>query len=112
MIPIPQTGFEHKRGDTFSFAAAIPSEFSDGYFVGSIVRSQIRDSKGTLITELEVTWDDPALTRALLLSSGNANTQTWPIGPLQFDLQFVMPSGQIRSTKTVVFACVADITHD
>ena len=101
----------HKRGDTFSEAIPIPASIPDGYFAGWAMAAQVRDSSGNLVHTLQATWDDPVVTRVILLTSFPAPTTEWPIDSLGFDVQFTRPDGTVTSTNTLTIICTKDQTY-
>jgi hypothetical protein len=113
---------EHKRGDTFDYVATIPDTFADGYFVGWDVTAQIRKAAsgplaqlsapvdGELVAQLDVTWTDAATTRQLRLLK--VDTKAWPVGPLEFDVQFRRADdGYTLSTATEKLVVIKDVTQ-
>lgn len=102
---------EHKRGDTFDYLADIPDSYQDGFFAGWEVKAQVRDPRsGALVADLDVSWVEPQNTRALKLLK--LETRSWPVGKLEFDIQFRRPQdGYTLSTSTVVFTVVKDVTQ-
>ena len=102
---------EHKRGDSFDYVTTIPDTFADGHFVGWDVAAQLRDpSKGSLVAQLDVSWVDPATTRQLRLLK--IDTKTWPVVPLEFDVQFTRTSdGYTLSTATEKLVVIKDVTQ-
>jgi hypothetical protein len=102
---------EHKRGDSFDYVTTIPNTFADGYFVGWTVASQLRNAKtNALVADLETSWNDPVTTRNLRLLK--VDTKAWPLGQLEFDVQFTRTSdGYTLSTSTVLFTLVKDVTQ-
>lgn len=97
-----------KRGDTFFFSADI----DDGYGnplsldIGSI-RSQIRNSRDELISELDVSVGDVA-GRYIFKDS---NTQGWSLGELYMDIE-VTQDEIVTSSPTIVIPVVRDITKN
>lgn len=102
----------HKRGDSFDRLANIPDTFTDGYFVGWTVTSQVRTSQyGKLLANLECVWVDPVTTRVLSIKS--LSTSSWSLGTAEMDIQFVRNTdGYTISTSTVSFEVVKDITRE
>jgi hypothetical protein len=99
----------HKRGDTFSKALVLPSTLADGYFVGWNIAAQVRTESGTLVADLVVTWLDEPIRKNIKLFK--ADTRTWKLGDLFFDIQFTRISdGFVLSTKTVIVSVERDST--
>lgn len=103
---------KHKRGDTFRYAATIPFEKPDGYYADwELPRSQIRTLGGQLVAECQVSWLDAEKTRILNLLVPASGTQSWPIGKLKIDIQFIRTSDlETQSTGTAIFEVVDDVT--
>lgn len=100
----------HKRGDTFDYVAILPASIPDGYYLGRIPTCQIRDMRGKKIADVVTEWVDPVTTRSVGLHV--ADTQAWPIGSAVFDVQFLRESdGDIRSTLTIQFLIIEDVTR-
>lgn len=105
------TSIQHKRGDTFDRLLVMPADFVDGYWLGWTVTAQIRTARGKLISDFVASWAAPAATtRTLRLFV--ADTQEWPLGDLEVDVQFVRTSdGTKRSTETLIVAVLRDVTQ-
>lgn len=101
----------HKRGDTFDYATTIPGTFPDGYFAGWSVAAQVRlVSSGALVSTLSATWADSATTRTLYLFK--ADTSAWPLGAVEFDVQFTRTSdGYVLSSDTATLTVTKDVTR-
>ena len=102
---------QHKRGDTFDHLLLLPDSFADGFFVGWAVASQVRTTRGKLVADLAVSWADPAADTRVLQLLG-ADTTTWPVGTLEFDVQFTRSDGVVRSTETVLLEVLRDQTQE
>ena len=100
--------FSHTRGASFQLMARIPSRFVDGHFMDWAPTSQVRTEKGDLVAELEVTWDDPATARVLVLRS--LDTSAWAIGAASFDVRLTAPDGFVLHTTPVPFYIVKGVT--
>lgn len=91
---------ELKQGKRFDYSIVIPVAFADGYFVGSTLKSSIRDRNGILVSELNCQWLDPATTREILLEQ---STVTWPLGRIYGDVLISRASdGLSEYTNTFV----------
>ncbi len=102
--------YTHKRGDSFDLLVTIPARFADGYFADYTVASQLRTADGTLIADLACTWVDAATTRALRLEV--LETQAWPVGAAQFDVEFTRTADGFKvSSTTAQILIVADVTR-
>lgn len=104
-----KTASSHRRGDTFARLLTIPTAIPDGFFVGWTPTAQARTQKGQLVAEFVCEWSDPVTTRQLTVKC--IDTSAWPLVPLDVDVQFKRDAdGVVRSTSTVTFAIVKDIT--
>ena len=101
----PSAPFEFKRGDTFRVAAVLP-ESARPALAGADARSQIRRPDGRLVATLDVT-----LTTDQVGLGFSGSTQDWPLGQVEIDVQFTLPSGLITSTATTTFNVVKDVTQ-
>ena len=94
-----------KRGDTFERTVTLRDENRDPVTVDEI-KCQVRDIDLVLIEELSVV--ETATSGTYTLSS--ANTETYPIGPLQMDIEIVL-NGIKKSSNTISIEVVQDITY-
>lgn len=97
-----------KQGDSFDQLVTIPADFADAHFVGWDVASQLKDSDGAVIADLDVSWADPATTRTLRLLK--IDTKAWPLGQHEFDVQFTRADGYTVSTSTAKLKITKDVT--
>lgn len=98
-----------KQGDSFDQLVTIPADFADAHFVGWDVASQLKDSDGAVIADLDVSWADPATTRTLRLLK--IDTTAWPVGTAKFDVQFKRQSDNyVLSTSTARLKVTEDVT--
>ena len=107
---------QHKAGDSFTRLLPIPSEFPDGtplpdgYFVGWVPTSQIRNEAGVLVADVNCTWLDPVTTRNLKLRVDN--TRGWKPERVLIDVQFTRTAdNEVMSTTTASFTVTKDITQ-
>ena len=107
---------KHKRGVPFKRLLPIPLEgaapigFPDGYFVGWVPTSQIRDENGVLMSDVSCTWIDPLTTRNLFLRV--ADTTSWEPGQASIDVLFTRVSdGDVIETTTATFTVVQWVTR-
>jgi hypothetical protein len=101
---------EHKRGDTFDYVAMFPEGTEPGLWVDFVPTAQIRDFADKLVDNVECAWVDPVTTLAVSLHV--TVTSKWRLGPVSMDIQFKRPSdGVIRSTRTLQFSIVEDVTR-
>lgn len=97
-----------KQGDSFDQLVTIPADFADGHFVGWDVASQLKNSDGEVIADLDVSWADAATTRTLRLLK--IDTKAWPLGQYEFDVQFTRADGYTVSTSTAKLKVTKDVT--
>lgn len=83
--------FSHTKGASVLWMLKLPTKFADGYFAGWTPTSQVRTEDGALVADLEVTWDDPAIARVLVLRK--LDTTGWAVGHASFDVRLVAPDG-------------------
>lgn len=100
---------KHKRGDTFQYVAHLKSPVADGEFADCTPSCQIRDTKGTLIADIEATWIDPVTARSISLRA--LTTHAWKRGSAVFDVRFTRNSdGFTRSSAIVQLDIVDGVT--
>ena len=100
----------HKRGDTFMVWAIFPVQTLSGAqadLTGWTGRCQVKNMTMTWTGTVPFQWVDATLGYFLL---GPTDTNNWPIGKLQFDVELTSPAGIIVSTPTAVFDLIADVT--
>lgn len=94
-----------KRGASFSLALAIPETVVDGYFSTWTAKARIRRWLNTmpsgLIAELSCRWENPTLTRKLILE--HHHTENWPIGLAQAEVIFTAADGRKTRSQTMLF---------
>lgn len=101
---------EHKRGDTFDFVAIFPDTVPEGSFLDFVPTAQIRDFADRLVSNVECEWVDPLTTMSVSLHV--SDTSQWRLGPVDMDIQLKRPSdGVVRSTSTLQFSIVEDVTR-
>lgn len=104
------TTVQHKRGDTFLYAAAL-LESKTGPVINIAdwtITSMIRDLDGMLIADLTVTITDAAQGEYTVSLDDTAD---WPVGWAQWDIQYEDDGGVIKSTETVRVKIVQDVTY-
>ena len=104
--------FQFKRGDTFSLSGQVDLQ-SEGQAIldltGWTGKSQVRTlAQGTLVSELVFTWLDAS---QRLLKLEKSDTQSWPLGVVELDIQFTSPQSEVVSTQTMAFEVVKDVTY-
>jgi hypothetical protein len=93
---------DHIRGASFTRLMEIPAIFGDGYFVGWVITSEVREPEGKLVAEPVCEWLDPVTTRHLKLRV--ADTTGWPVGELDARVTFTRTSdGEVLPTTKARF---------
>ena len=100
----------HRKGDPFGRIGRIPLTYADGYFVGWIITSQVRDSRGSLISQLATGWLAPENTTRLFEVT-DATTDNWPLGQLVMDIRLESPTGGVARSQIINITCERSITH-
>ena len=103
--------YKHKRGDTFDLSG--PVQVEDGGqavhdFTGWSVACQLRRVSGALVADADAQWLNA---QQGLMRVRCANTQAWPLGLVDIDIQMTTPSGDVLSTPTEQIEVVADVTQ-
>lgn len=98
-----------KRGDTLTFSVT----FTDGAGlpltnIKNKIRSQIRDYSDKLIESLQIAETDTP--GEYIFQS--FNTESWPVKPLYFDIEYKGFDGVVVSTQTYSITVERDISHD
>lgn len=94
---------EHKRGDTFEYAAVLP----DDDLADWVPTCQIRDGSDNLIANVVTTWTSSRALNLLVL-----DTSSWKLGSARFDVRFQRASdGFVRTTTPVDFTIVDVVTR-
>lgn len=99
-------------GDTFEFSGPVQITLNGVVqtdLTGWSAFSQLRDSDGNLIAELDVTWLDFA--PPVIQVSFAGSTQDWPIGTAYIDIEFHTPDGRRKSAQKCGLALTADVTR-
>lgn len=97
----------HKRGDTFELACAIPLAFGQSL---TATASQIRRN-GELVNQLTVTANTPTVDEYKYTISATATqTALWAIGEHFIDIQYTI-GVKVASTETFAVNVVEDITR-
>lgn len=89
---------EFIRGQTLEFVMDLPADIPAGFWydvetgVATTLEAQLRKKENAgeegLISDLVVTWENEAKTKIRFKSPADADTQLWPIGPVEFDVFF------------------------
>lgn len=107
MITLPN----FKRGDTWSLDCTYKRAGTPTSIETISIRSQIRKSDYTMVTELNVAKADQAATPGkFTLTPKVADTKTWPLGSLICDIEFTM-NGVVLSTETFSIPVVEEVTQ-
>lgn len=102
---------KHKVGATFELQGRY---MRAGAFIDLVaeqisIRSQVRDSSGTLVAELEVAIKDQAITPGgYRLRCGD--TSSWPASALVCDIRYVDQSGTLDYTETLLLKMGGRVT--
>lgn len=98
---------KHKRGNTFilqielSGPDGLPLDLTD-----VDVKSQVKNSTGSLTQEFVVTKIDTSSVELKMI-----DTSLWPVGKLQFDIQYKQNDGSIFSTDIIDIIVKPTITE-
>ena len=102
-----------KRGSTFAFMFAIPSELPNGYFKNWVPTAQLRQAMNSLpsglIANLSCFWADPTTTRYLIVH--HSLTNKWALGNAEMDILFQSSSGEKLPSTTALFNIQRGITE-
>jgi hypothetical protein len=97
----------HKRGNTLVLTGEVRVDGKLQELQGWSIRAQVR-KKDLLVETLTVTKSEEFMGLYVLTSA--PSTALWPLGDLCFDVEYTNTVGQIVSTETVTFHCVAEVT--
>lgn len=103
---------KHKRGDTFEVVCTYKDTTGTPTNLTSIdIKSQIRNVKGELLSELTVTKLDQTLNPGkFTLGASASTTQLWTTETFYWDIQYTS-SGVVTSTETMTIEVVQDQTR-
>ena len=106
------TTYEHKQGDTFNWAGTLQVTENGAPVVDlPAVASQVRTFPGgALVASLTVTLGVPDV-NGVPIALREDDTTSWPPGRLCLDVQLTFAGNVVRSSDTVVFTCVKDVTR-
>jgi hypothetical protein len=99
---------EFKRGDTFVLVCTYKTDNVPTPIFGKTIVSQIRNSAGNLIANLDVEADDEDPAKFTL--TPDTDTAEWPLGVLLCDIE-ITGDDIVRSTQTIEIPVVKDITR-
>lgn len=100
----------HKRGDTFELNMTLENQGIAIDLTGWTIASQVRAGDDSLVDDLTVTITDAAAGQ-VTVSATAAETEQWPTGQLDWDIEFTDPSGAVSSSDTITVTVVKDITR-
>lgn len=100
---------EHKKGDTFEVTCTYENDAGAPVSLDGItITSQLRTPAGALVADCTATVTSvPNGTFTLLV----ADTSSWPVAKLEFDVQYALTGGRIISSETVNVHVVKDVTR-
>lgn len=104
-----------KRGDTFRLAVTyqegtpeVPTSLTDA---GVVPRAQLRNGD-TLVMDFAITIEDQVATPGrFTLSASAEQTKLWPVGRLEYDIQFTADSGDVMRTPTSYILVLQAVTR-
>ncbi len=99
-----------KRGDTFLLEGVVTDDGVAVDITNWTIQSQLRDRNHKLIFDLVVEKTN-ALQGRYLLKAAATDTDDWPTGLLDLNVQYTTDVNQVVSTKTVKVDVQLDITH-
>ena len=100
-----------KRGDTLRLKCTARNGSTPTDLTGITIRSQVR-SGATLAHELDVDVSDQVVAPGEFFLSASATvTAAWPVEPIQCDVEYTYPSGDVVSSPTFTISIVADVTR-
>ena len=105
------TTITHKRGDTFELSSTIENAGVGVDITSWTISSQARDEADAVLQTFTVTKTDAA-NGAFTVSATAAQTELWPIGSYQMDIEFIEGGGEVNSTETFTLSVLRDITRD
>lgn len=99
-----------KAGDTFDYSGEI--EMVDGAgdpvdMTNWTVASKVRFPDAAETVSITAEWLGGAFTHVRV---SHSDTDDWPAGPADIDIEFTSPGGATVSTETVRFTIVEDLT--
>ena len=100
----------HKRGDTFSLNFTLENDGNPVSMVGWTITSQARQSDDTLVQDFTVTITDVD-NGEFTISSTDTETEVWPIGTLEVDVEFIESDTTVSSSETFYISVIKDITR-
>lgn len=106
-----KTEISIKRGDTFRIVATYTDPNGVVPDITTLgIRTQIRDAKGTLISEPVITKLDQTDQATRGKYTLRADTDTWPLQTLVWDIEYTI-NGDVTSTNTFTIVVTPDVTR-
>lgn len=100
-----------KRGDTFSRQCIFYNDnVNPTDLTNYTIKSQIRSTIGTLISELDIEIRDQSNHVGVFIISCD-DTSLWPLGSHEFDISYSF-SGTIVHTETVTISVLRSVTQN
>lgn len=99
-----------KQGDTFDYSGEVTMVDGAGDTVDMAdwtVASKVRFPESGQEAELTAEWTGGGFTHVRVYA---ADTDDWPPGPADIDIEFTSTGGAIVSTQTVRFTVLEDLT--
>lgn len=102
-----------KRGDSFRPSLAVTTEAGAVQDItGWEIISQVRDRNGKLVATLDVSSRvDASGTFVLAPADEDSAEANWPVGDLEWDVEYTDAAGLVRSTETITIRCLKDISR-
>jgi hypothetical protein len=104
-----------KRGDTFRLQCVLRdgTPLTPVSLTGASIRAQVRTTKAALVAVLTVTIANQSTSRgAYSLTATPEETEAWPLGNLECDVEYTFASGDVASTPTFSIRVLPDVTRD
>lgn len=100
----------HKRGDTFELTCSLENGGNDVDITGWTVAAQLRKTDDTLVQAMTITVTN-ASAGEFTITAANTETDDWPLGNLDIDVEFTEASGAVSSSETFTINVIKDITR-
>lgn len=106
---------QHKIGDTFAWGGALSWVDASGTPLdpaGLTGASQLRTHTGALIATLDVTITGGIGETVITVTQRpEDDSNTWPVGYAELDIQLTLPGGAVVSSATVRVSLLRDVTR-
>lgn len=103
-----QTTAQIKRGDSFGLTLQVAIAGTVQDLTNWTILSQVRQADGKLVETLVANIVDGPQGKFNVASLG---TGQWPVGLLDWDIQYTTDAGQIISTDTIQINVVKDVSR-